>query len=202
MNLAFSHNFNVVSPGELYRSGELPESALREVIDQYGIKTVIDLQRGSEPFESGLNEGEVVTSRGAHYVHLRLLSSKANQKTRILNLIDVLKKYPTPMLIHCTNGTHRSGFASLLWLLEKKGVSLSEAKNQLTFRYGYSQLERNIQMTMQGHETLDSLIERFELETSTNPQSFLSWFQSVDESSLGGPPVTEHHHPLILTPKP
>src|SRR4051812_19060484 len=41
---AHAKRFREVSPGRFYRSGQMTESGFREMIDRYGIKTVINLQ--------------------------------------------------------------------------------------------------------------------------------------------------------------
>lgn len=175
-NFVFQNNLHEVVPGRLYRSAAMDEDDLERIIREKRIKSVIDLRLSSAAVEpSGLTEKTVVEATGARYVSIPFSSACAKQKDRIQQLLDVYEKVETPVLIHCTSGTHRTGIAAALWLLEMEGADLSRAQEQISLHYGFIDAERRLKSYIQGEPTLDTVLTRYAADQQTEKSTFGAW---------------------------
>lgn len=175
-NLVFRYNFHEVVPGRLYRSAEMPRDVLTAVVRENRIRTVIDL-RLQEDFvdESGRTEADAARDGGARYVHIPLSSARADQLPRIKRLLDTFDTAETPLLVHCSSGTHRSGFATVLWLLEKEHAPLDAAESQISARYGFFALERAMKAIFQDAPTLDAVLRQWQIDARHKHVPFRRW---------------------------
>lgn len=180
-------NFHVVVPGRFYRSGEMDSHDLREIIRAHGIKTVIDLRIDGD---SKPEERETVKEADAVYYHQPLIGSKANQQEEFRQLIELYDSVQTPVLVHCSTGTHRSGVASAIWLLTKENIDIEQAKNQLAWPYGYIHWERRLKSYFQGHQTIDAVVWEYEKAHKSLDISFRSWIKIVRDSVFTGQPCS------------
>ena len=188
-NLIFSGNWHEVSPGKLYRSAELNSDELAKKIQQYDIKTVIDLRYGEDSGDiTGKTEAQTAKENGAEYRHVPLRGSTAQQKQSLLQLVDSFDNSSSPILLHCTSGTHRSGLAAAVWLLTKEDTgddkAVERAAQQLSSKYGFIFYERKIKSLLQGHQTIDAVLWHYLEERKKSGISFRDWLKNVDENSL------------------
>lgn len=139
-----SKRFRVVTPGRVYRSGQLTAAALAEAIRQHGIRTVINVQNElPNPDLGGIDEATWVQQLGAKYVFLdmdlidrrRLPMERPAAIATFLQIMDDPANYP--VLIHCRAGLHRTGTLVALYRLEYEGVSIHEALSDL-IDHGFS----------------------------------------------------------------
>lgn len=187
-NTIFANNLHEVAPQKFYRSAEMSRAELQATIKQRGIKTVIDLRLDEDaPDSTGLSEADAASAVGAGYIHLPFSSSRADQLEQILKLLTAYDTSPLPILVHCSSGTHRSGVAAALWLMEKEARSYDEAMLQLTPRYGFFRFERDMKSFFQGAPTLDMIFARYRAETSkakdptekeSAPMTLKSWISA------------------------
>ncbi len=192
--ISFSNNLHEVVPGKFYRSGEMSPHRFQEVLQENGIKTVIDLRLGDDdPDPSGHREADYTTALKVNYRHIRFHSSTIPRLDEMNALLQVYKTAALPILVHCSSGTHRSGFAAAVWILEQNGGTREEALDQLSPRYGFFRFERRLQSFFKGHPTLDTLIWRYTKEAPSS-QSFSTWIQQA----LGKDPSLERN--LSLAP--
>ncbi len=168
----FDGNFNEVVPRRFYRSAQLSPSELKQVIDEHGIKTVINLRLGDD--EEQRREAELVRSAGVRYEHIPFRSSRVPPRDQVETLLNAFDRAETPVLVHCTSGTHRSGFASAIWLLDYEHVSRREAREQFSNRFGYFEFERKLKAYLRGHPGLDTVIDRYITEADEFT-SFREW---------------------------
>ena len=68
-----THNFGVLQPGRIYRSGQMPSGVLARTVREHHIKTVLNL-RGPNPRESWYREEVATRSAGATQVDISLSS--------------------------------------------------------------------------------------------------------------------------------
>ncbi len=128
-------NFHVVRPGQLYRCAQLPDHAWPEVLDHYGIRSVINL-RGEHP-ERHWYQAEKQAAQQRNVVHVDLSLNRHNlpDPAAVEQLLAWHASLPRPVLIHCESGADRTSTATVLWLLLEEDASLTEAQQQMGWRY-------------------------------------------------------------------
>ncbi len=130
-------NFHTITPGKAYRSAQMDQDELERYIAEYGIQSVINL-RGGNTDESWYKE-EVNTCRklGVRHFDLGLSAQEAPSPKDIRLLLAFFASVPRPVLIHCKGGADRAGLAAALWKMVVEGEPKSEARKQLSLRYGH-----------------------------------------------------------------
>ncbi len=130
-------NFHAITPGEAYRSGQLGSQKLARYVEQYKIKSVLNL-RGHHPEEDWYQEEFAASSKLqlAHY-DIGLSASQELSESDVRQLIDIFKTAPRPILIHCSAGADRSGLVAAMWKVVVDKESKAEAKKQLSLWYGH-----------------------------------------------------------------
>ena len=130
-------NFHTVIEQRLFRAAQPSGTSLANYIHTYGIRTVINL-RGPNRGEDWFEEEERVTQRcDVSFVSVNMSASDKPQEQNLRKLIETFDHCNAPILVHCTSGSDRSGFASVCYLLLKTETSLTVARSQLSLRYGH-----------------------------------------------------------------
>lgn len=130
--------FGTVEEGKIYRAGMLTPATFRKVIEEHGIRTIIDLGawEENEPGDRLAQETAQIlgvtryrfnlvgdsTGNPNYYVHaLRLMNDPANQ----------------PVLVHCGAGTERTGCLVMMHLNVTQGVPFEESYKEAR-SYGHN----------------------------------------------------------------
>lgn len=124
-----------VTSGVLYRSGQLTAVGLRDAVERYDIRTVINVQNEApdpDVNESFLErqttkESELCRQLGLRYVFISPdLLPRRQAKTRrpaaieeFLAIMDEPSNYP--ILLHCRAGLHRTGCLTAVYRMEYEG---------------------------------------------------------------------------------
>ena len=142
---AHAKRFREVSPGVLYRSGQLTTAGFDEFIQKHHIRTVVNLQDEYE--DPGIREGylmpgeckesEMCARLGVRYVWMPpdLISPSAVPAQRpetidaFLKLMDDPANHP--VLIHCRAGLHRTGCLVAVYRMEYDGWTRGEALQEM-----------------------------------------------------------------------
>lgn len=112
----YPKNFGVVVAGQLYRSGELTPAATRKVVNEHGIRTILDLGAHTLGTPEQAREEAVATALGVRYVRMPLFGDATgdpNQYVRALRLMT--DPEAQPLLVHCAAGSERTGCAIALY---------------------------------------------------------------------------------------
>jgi protein tyrosine phosphatase (PTP) superfamily phosphohydrolase (DUF442 family) len=135
--LFLTHNFHVVSPGQVYRSGQVTREMLIEKAREQGIKSVLNLRGVSS--ETKWYDGEIQAARELGLKHYDFPLSARQEVTdkQIDDLLAIIDAAPKPLLIHCKSGSDRTGLASALYLYARENKSPEEAGRQLSIRCGH-----------------------------------------------------------------
>ncbi len=88
--------------------------------------------------------------------------------TRFLQLFEIFDRIEKPFVMHCKSGADRAGLASALWLLDKEGASIAQAKKMLSLKYAH------LKNTKTG--VLDHLLDIYEADTAAAPMPVRQWF--------------------------
>jgi protein tyrosine/serine phosphatase len=130
-------NVHEVEKRQLYRSAQLSDSQLNEVIDQYKIRTIINL-RGRNPGLKWYDDEIGVASRmGITHIDVAMSASKEPDAATVDRLTAAFQIAPKPILVHCEGGADRSGLASAIYELRIAHRPLSQATSQLSLLYGH-----------------------------------------------------------------
>ena len=165
-------NFAVPQRGRIYRSGQMPPSALRQTLREHQIKTVLNL-RGPNPRDSWYRDELATTlAAGATQIDLPLSSCVWMSRIQFRMLVRVLETCEYPILLHCAWGSERTGLTAAVAELLTAGSSLADARSQLAIRYLYLRLGDG--------RIMAELIDQYENWLSRNnfkhsPEVFRQW---------------------------
>jgi protein tyrosine/serine phosphatase len=120
-------NLRVVRDGVLYRSGQMSIAGLKQVIYDYGIKTIVSLRDAQRPGDLPPDLAEEAYCEKEEINYCRISprswssdngnSPAATEGVRqFVAIMDRPENYP--VLIHCFGGIHRSGAFSAIYRME------------------------------------------------------------------------------------
>jgi uncharacterized protein (TIGR01244 family) len=135
-------NFHTVQEGRLYRSGQIPRARIAAYLQEYGIKTIINLRGKAENAMCCWGEKGAAKSCAASVIHIPMRAGKMSTPQEINELLAAFDKAQEPLLIHCSQGINRTGEACALWLLEKCGATNAQALEMFDAKYGYNRVSR------------------------------------------------------------
>lgn len=141
-------NFRVVRPGVLYRSGQMSVAGLREVAQDYDVRTVIMLRDPKHPGEAPPGQDEEDFCRAHEITYHRISpphwlafdgSATPDEGVKqFLAVMDDANAYP--VLIHCLAGIHRSGAFCAVYRMEYEHWTNEKALQEMR-ACGYSNLD-------------------------------------------------------------
>ena len=145
--LIWGDNFHIVEKGKLYRSSQLSPEKLQTYIDEYGIKTIINLRHNDEFGSDGIMEKEKAhaAKNSVLFYNIPMDAYSLTPKEQIEELLMLYLVAPKPILIHCWAGADRTGEAAAFWVLlndylyskNDKHSSIAKALEQLTLSRGH-----------------------------------------------------------------
>lgn len=115
------YHFLAVTPGKLYRSGQLSGRELEEVITRYKIRTVVSLQ-SLEDSEQPWRPEELETCRRLGVTHVDIsMQWEQPPSPAQLDLWRSLTSDPTkgPVLVHCQHGVVRTGMMVAVYEIDR-----------------------------------------------------------------------------------
>jgi protein tyrosine phosphatase (PTP) superfamily phosphohydrolase (DUF442 family) len=136
------NNFHTVSPKQLYRSAQMNKVELTRYVEEYGIKSILNL-RGENP-ASEWHHAELDTAAKLNVIHYDRSLGSGTPLTleQREDLVALLREAPKPVLIHCLGGADRSGLVSALYRFAIEGEKPGEADKELSIWYGHVPLIR------------------------------------------------------------
>jgi protein tyrosine phosphatase (PTP) superfamily phosphohydrolase (DUF442 family) len=136
-DLVIHHNFHVVTPGVLYRSGQMSGGALAQAIREHGIKSVINLRGAAIGQEWYAAEVSTSAAFGVQHFDIPLSATRELKNAEMDEILATLDHAPKPVLIHCKSGSDRTGLVGALFLYGLEGQSAQSAGHQLAVLYGH-----------------------------------------------------------------
>jgi len=135
-----------------------------------GIRTIVNL-RGERRCGSYRLEKSACERYGITLVDFHIRGRRAPSREEIKGTIELFERVEYPMLIHCKSGADRTGLISALYRFLKEGVPLSEARRQLSLRYGYLRHSRS--------GILDLFFTSYLEDNQRRPVTFIDWVDKV-----------------------
>lgn len=130
-----SGNLGEVAPGRLYRSAQLSDAQLSDLIRSHKLRTVLNL-RGPNPDQAWYTaEVDATLDAGATHVDIPLASDQWLSREQARTLIETLDTIDYPALVHCEFGAERTGLVSALARLLRPGSTLSDGYDEFSPRY-------------------------------------------------------------------
>ncbi|MCC6142332.1 MAG: tyrosine-protein phosphatase [Candidatus Hydrogenedentes bacterium] len=128
------YNWRTVEPGVLYGSRQMSGPVLEETIDEYGLRTVINLRSenpGADWYDAEL---AACQNKGIALENFPWSKNSIPDPESLLRFIDLMETGERPMLMHCQGGTHRTGTGAAIYDL-LQGKSPEEAREQFTIGF-------------------------------------------------------------------
>lgn len=173
-----------IAPG-VWRSNQPSQARLRKLA-QMGIKTVLNL-RGEDKFSFFLFEREACAALGLTLINHKIYARQLVPRERFMELFEIFDRIEKPFVLHCKSGADRAGLVSALWLLDKEGATIEQAKAMLSFRYVH------LKRTKTG--ILDHLLETYEADA---PMPIRDWFAKQYDPAA----ITASFHAKMGWPQP
>jgi len=193
-------NFGQVQPGRIYRSGQMPATALAATLRANRIKTVLNL-RGANPNDPWYRDEVAATgAAGATQVDVAMSSCVWMSRAQLRSLIHALDTADYPLLIHCAWGSERTGLVSAFAELLRPGGTLDDARSQFSIRHLFVRINDGKVMA----EHLDQYESWLRGSGMTHdPANFHRW---VDHGFQPGLPNREQWpfdpYPLVVITRP
>jgi len=166
-NFTTNNNFAQISP-ILTRSAQPNPKHLKEIVEKYKTKKIINL-RGSNPESKWYqDEQETCQKLGLELINIRLTATAMPSQKNILEIIDAARKIDSQTHIHCKGGAERTGLFAGIYLL-LNDFKPKEALKQVSLRFG----------------VLNPYQRRFfRAYKKSYPQSLESWVQQTYDPTL------------------
>jgi len=120
---------------KLFRSNH-PGRRRLNALARKGVVSVLSL-RGPARNTPFLLERAAADDLGLDLRFIRLRTNLLARPETLLELLQLLREMPKPMLVHCKSGADRTGLAVTLYLHVLKGVPLPEARKALSWKYAH-----------------------------------------------------------------
>ncbi|MFH1416672.1 MAG: tyrosine-protein phosphatase [Planctomycetota bacterium] len=126
----FPKRLAVVEEGVLYRSAQPSATQIGNLVEDFGIRTIIIVREGSS--RRVPDETEAAEQLGVHVVHIPIKSRQAipdEQVAEFFRYVDAPEHQPT--LVHCSAGRHRTGYLCAMYRIERQGWSVERALEEM-----------------------------------------------------------------------
>ena len=120
------YNFDVVVPGKIYRSGRFDERFIRYLHEHYGVRSIISLT-------GPLAAHETARQLGIQVIVFGWAPPVPPPPAELRAVLDYLEEQG-PVLVHCSAGSDRTGYAILAYRVLRQNWSIENAVEE-TKRY-------------------------------------------------------------------
>lgn len=121
-------NFGVVEAGKLYRAGELTTAAMRKVVEQHGIRTIVDLGAYGEGTRADARAAAVADALGVERYRFHLHGDATGNPNNYVQALAIMTDpAKQPVLVHCGAGSERTGCAVVLYRAIEQRASVPES---------------------------------------------------------------------------
>jgi protein tyrosine/serine phosphatase len=133
-----------------------------------GIRTIVNLRHGVDSHH--VLEQEACDKYGVKQVYFIVWSREAPSREQVLGAKTLFEELEYPAMMHCKSGADRAGVMGVLYMHFRKGLPISEAIRQLSFKFGH------VRAGLTG--VLDYCFEKYIREVEPLGVSFEDWVKS------------------------
>ena len=167
LRLRFANHHHI--GGQMYRENQPSPKRIAKLAEM-GIKTIINL-RGESPKGFYLLEKEACEEHGIELINYRMYSRDVHTVEAIKGARDLFETIEYPAVMHCKSGADRTGIMGTLYRHFKMGDPISEAVDQLSFKYLHVRHGKT--------GMLDFFFEDYLKYAEDNDISFIDWVETV-----------------------
>ncbi|MBS7788095.1 dual specificity protein phosphatase family protein [Flavobacterium sp. CYK-55] len=135
-DMNINHNFETITEGKVYKSGVIPPDEIKDYVQKYHIKSIVDLRfpgtadlvnNPEIPEELTAEKEAVAKIPGVNYFN-NGSDQVPNQKNldTFFKIMDNPDNYP--VLIHCYHGVGRAEMYSAIYRIEYEGFTNEQAR--------------------------------------------------------------------------
>ena len=116
------YHFNEVAEAVLYRSGTLRPHNLEKVLDEYGIRTVLNVRSEKENGDAWhAQEARICRARNVRLVDMPLAYGTPPTPEQISRFLELVRdEQKSPVLVHCEHGVVRTGMIVAVYEMEQR----------------------------------------------------------------------------------
>jgi protein tyrosine phosphatase (PTP) superfamily phosphohydrolase (DUF442 family) len=145
-SVLIGRNFHTLIPGKVYRCAQPSAADLKRAVARYGVKTVINLRGTADGFEWYDEESRATAELDLNQEDVSFSAGRLPSPHEIRRLVEALDRAEYPIILHCKRGVDRTGLACAVVQLLQTDAKPSEARGQLSLRYGHVPLGRTAAM--------------------------------------------------------
>ncbi len=161
---------------EMYRANQPSPEHIARYAKELGLKTILNL-RGESPRGYYLLEKEACARQGIELVDFQMFSREIPPPEKVLEAKHLFDSIAYPALMHCKSGADRAGIMAVLYMHFRKGLTIEQAVEQLSFKY------LHIRQGKTG--VLDFYFDTYLQEGAAKGLSFMAWVtQGYDRAAL------------------
>lgn len=153
-------------PGPLYRANQPSPAMLAWYQKHLNIRSIVNLRGVNESRGFYRLEEEACENLGLTLHSISTLSRGLLPADRINALKLLIEQVETPALAHCKSGADRAGFFAVLWRHWRLGEPLTQALEELHWKYGHFKTART--------GLLDFFFQSY-LQTARPGQTLIDW---------------------------
>jgi protein tyrosine phosphatase (PTP) superfamily phosphohydrolase (DUF442 family) len=135
-------NVHVLVPGRVYRCAQPSPEMLHRLVEQHGIRTVVNLRGCCEGFPWYEDECRATQELDIAQEDVSMSAGRLPSPQSLRRLVEVLDRAAYPILLHCRRGADRTGLAAAVVVLLQSDAGLAEARRQMGIRFGHLALGR------------------------------------------------------------
>jgi protein tyrosine/serine phosphatase len=166
LRAAFS-NFHWIEPGVMARANQPSPQAIARYAG-LGIKTILNLRGRADTGYYAL-EQHACAENGIALVDHRMHSREPPSRDQIRRAKEIFDSIEYPALMHCKSGADRAGAMAVLYAHFRMGKPISEAIEQLSFKY------LHVKQGKTG--MIDFFFQTYLDETRESGKPFMQWVE-------------------------
>ena len=114
-----------------------PTAQLSEWAQKFELKSILNLRGGGPDDWWYGHEIQAAQENGVTYYDLPLSATRRPTRREVLQVIDLLNRCQYPLLIHCKSGADRTGLASAIYRMVRRGEPPETALASFSIEFGH-----------------------------------------------------------------